>query len=546
MLRTGRNRGRHSQGQILAAAMIALVVMAFTGLTLVSLADMAYRSVARAKQRAVAGARADAGLVAAKIQLEEALVESAGGLAVDGTTGSGEVSAFVETGDARWEWEIRVVQDGGYWRLSKFIRGYGKDRGKTEVAFERQLRSYSLLNYSWFSRTGTLSFGQAFQTDGSVYAGSSLAFNNYQNQYFGGRAECVGDFSGRGDDGSQNRTFAMEGMPRQNVPAVLLDTDVEWFQHTQASAQDGGITLPPGYDYAIDFTGVDFTQPGYFTVKRRTRASWENTLSEVRDSTEGTWSNASIEIPMDFNGVIFAGAVDGDGGVTQRSSVKVKGTVQKQSVSVVATDDAFVWGNTYGGTTNGDFVRNGRSPGTDTTGTGDPVNVALVARNHIRVARDAPRILEFETALCAIDGTISPESTTANPAVDPYVGGDLTGWDLDMDGAIQTNNSDGWNELTLAPTHSGQTISESLWHLRTMGPLICKTSPSMGRWASYPGSFSSPPRNRMYGYDHDIVDHEPPAFPAALNVNTTSAWTERQGALGRIEGLEFLMPRDQQ
>jgi len=542
MLRTGQNRGRHLQGQVLAAAIIALVVMTLTGLTLVSLADMSYRAVARAKQRAVAGARADAGLVAAKIQLEDAVVESGGGLAVDGTTGSGEVPGFVQTGDARWEWEIRIVQDGAYWRLSKFVRGYGKDRGRTEVTFERQLRSYSLLNYSWFSRTGTLSFGQAFQTDGSVYAGSSLDFNNYQNQYFGGRAECVGDFRDRGDDESQNRVFEMEGMPRENVPSVLLDTDVEWFQHTQTSAQDGGIILPPGYDYAIDFTGVNLTQPGYFAAKRRMRASWENTLSEVRSSTDGTWSDVSIEIPQDFNGVVFAGAVDAGGGVTQRSSVKIRGTVQGQSVSVVATDDAFVWGNTYGGTTNGDFVRNGRDPGTDTAGTGDPVNVALVARNHIRVARDAPRILEFETALCAIDGYIKPESTSANPAVDPYVDGDLTGWDLDMNGAIETNNSDGWNELTLEPKHSGQTVSESLWHLRTMGPLICKTSPSMGRWASYPGSFYSRPRNRLYGYDHDIVDHAPPAFPAALNLNTTSAWTERRAALGQIEGLEFLMP----
>jgi hypothetical protein len=207
-------------------------------------------------------------------------------------------------------------------------------------------------------------------------------------------------------------------------------------------------------------------------------------------------------------------------------------------MSVVATDDGYFYGNTYAGTTNGDFVRDGQHPQNDRPGTGDPINVALVAYDNLRMAADAPRILEVECASAAVNGQIGVESTTANPAVAPG----STGWDLNMNGVIETTNSDGWNELTLQPRNGGQTVSEAIWHLMTQGPFISNTSPTMGRWATYPSLYANNPHNRSYGYNSDIVEYAPPAFPAALSKYQPGAWVVRKKGYRSLVGLEYLAP----
>ncbi len=548
-----RARQRGSRGQVLGGALLALIIVASAGAVLVALGEQSVRAAERSKRRLVSGFRADAGLVAARLELEQAMVDSDGSDARDGATAQGEVPSFLNDGDARWEWEVRVIRDGAYWRTTKFIRGYGSYRGQSQVVWERQLRSYSLLNYSWFTHTGSQSFGVAFRSNGAIYAGGDLNFNHNANQYFGSRVEASGGLLNRGNDESESRTFALASMPRSGVPQVVLDTDVDWFQNTYDTASHGGIVLPTGYDYAIDFTGADLTQAGTLTIKRRARQSTDNSLSTVRTSNSGTWTDYTMTIPSNFNGVIFAGAVGSNGNPTAYSSVKVKGTLQRMSTTVVATDDAFIWGNTYGGTTNGDFNRDGRHPENDSAGTGDPVNLALVAMHHIRIAKDAPRILEFEVASCAVEGTIKEEyynssfndsDTNCNPIVSPYdANGTLTGWDLDMNGTIETSNSEGWNERTLAPTHGGQTVGSKIYHLETSGPLIGNGAPSMNPWAYYPQLYNSRPHNRDYNYNPSILRYPPPAFPAALNLNTPSAWVERKPVYGTIEGLEFLAPQ---
>ena len=109
-----------------------------------------------------------------------------------------------------------------------------------------------------------------------------------------------------------------------------------------------------------------------------------------------------------------------------------------------------------------------------------------------------------------------------------------------MDGSIETSNSEGWNELTLSPTHGGQTVGSKIYHLETNGPLIGNGAPSMNPWAYYPQLYNSRPHNRDYNYNPSILRYPPPAFPAALNLNTPSAWVERKPVYGTIEGLEFL------
>lgn len=522
---------RNTAGQILATSLIALVVMMFTGLALVQLADSANRTAEYLEKQTISAAHADAAYVYAQRKLDEAI--DSGQLFADGDSDSGQVAGFAGP-DAIWEWEVANTIEGAYQREVKYVRGHGSSREGAAIVVEGQLRSYSLLNYSWFSRTGTLSFGEAFRTDGDVYAGNDLAFNNARNQYFGGRAEAGDQILGRGNDQSQNREFRLEGYPLDNVGGVRLDTDTNWFPNTYSSAQAGGIVLPPGYDYDIDMTGVNFTQSGAMTVRRRTHRS------DSYYSDSGTWSNQTIAIPADFNGIVFAGSVQANGNVgsSDLASVRLKGTLQGTSVSVVATDDAYIAGNTYGGTTAGDFVRDGRHPNNDRAGAGNPVNVALVARDEVRISSDAPRILEIEIATAAVNGQIGVESTTLNPAV--AAAG--TGWDLNMNGAIEANNADGWNEQTLQPRNGGQTVSEAIWHLMTQGPFISNTSPTTGRWATYPSLYSNQPHNRTYAYSRDVVTYPPPVFPAALSKYKAGAWVQRKHGYQSITGLEYLAP----
>jgi len=522
---------RHESGQALGLSLLALVVMMFAGLAMVSLADSSYRTARFLERQTIASARAEAGYLYAQRVLD-AEVDS-GRVFVDGDTASGEVDGLAGE-DARWEWTVRAVAEGAYQREEKMVRGYGSLEGGAKIVVEGQLLSYSLLNYSWFSRTGDLPFGNAFRTDGDVYAGDDLDFGNGVNQYFGGRVEAGDAILNRGNDAAQNRVFRLPGQPKSGLGGVRLDTDSNWFQNTQASAQSGGIQLPGGYDYEMDLTGVNFAQAGTLTLRRRTHRA------DSYASNSGTWSTTSVAIPAGFNGVVFAGTVQSNGSVLSSglSSVRVKGTLQRKSVSIVATDDGFVAGNTYGGTTNGDFVRDGRVPSNDRPGTGDPVNVALVARDNVRMAIDAPRILEAEVALASVNGQINVESTTANPAVTAGA----TGWDLNMNGVIETNNADGWNELTLQPRNGGYTASEAIWHLMTLGPFISNTTPSMGRWATYPSLYPNNPHNRTYAYSRDVVKFPPPAFPAALSKYGTGAWVVRKPGYKTLTGLDYLAP----
>lgn len=94
---------RNTAGQILATSLIALVVMMFTGLALVQLADSANRTAEYLEKQTISAAHADAAYVYAQRKLDEAI--DSGQLFADGDSDSGQVAGFAGP-DAIWEWEV--------------------------------------------------------------------------------------------------------------------------------------------------------------------------------------------------------------------------------------------------------------------------------------------------------------------------------------------------------------------------------------------------------------------------------------------------------
>ncbi len=513
---------RGKRGSVLVLAMLALVVMLYSGLTLITLAENATRTTQFAKSDCIALARAEAMLARAQVRLAD---EFKAAEEQDRELGELELKIYDPSlGGSYYEISRHEVRQGAYVTMPTILRGTGEYMGHF-VTLVQELKTYSLLNYSLFCRSGDISLGPNFRTTGDMYAGDDINFNNYPHQWFGGRVEAGDRLLNRGNEST--RHFELPGQPVEHVGRLKLDTDETWFQNTQAAAKDSGIWLPGGYDYRIDFTGINWTQGGTITIQRRSHRS------DSYASDSGTWRNYTITIPPNFNGIIFAGEVYDDGRVKSRASLMVKGTLQYQSVTCVATDDIFLTGNLYGGTTNGDFVRNGADPSQDNPGTGDPVNVGLVAYDNFRIGKECYRILEYEAAVMAVHGNVKPELYSSYSGSwryylnQPEYWGP---WDLDMDGQLENPNEWGWNEFTCEPQPGVYSSwrNRGIFHLQTMGPMIHNTQSTTGMWAMYPG-YAYPswcrPNNRNYGYTRDILKYPPPTFPAVLSKFLIGAWS---------------------
>jgi hypothetical protein len=214
----------------------------------------------------------------------------------------------------------------------------------------------------------------------------------------------------------------------------------------------------------------------------------------------------------DFNGVIF---FNGDG--------RVKGTADgrsARSVTIFSNDDMFVMDNVITGHT-------GFDPLTGLpTGTGDPVNIGLVASDYVYIDDDTPRALFIDAALMAVNSNWRTQddqlggsgTVAAHPSSAP---GPL---DLDRDGItgeFPVNNDpqpgQGWDELN---------ITSDTWVLNINGPIITYNGGSAWPWndGAVLGNADGP--TRRYNYDLDITEFPPPCFPVPLNLWKDVTWTE--------------------
>jgi len=207
-----------------------------------------------------------------------------------------------------------------------------------------------------------------------------------------------------------------------------------------------------------------------------------------------------------FNGLIF---FEDDG--------KVEGTLDGRSaccISVFATDDVIIYDNLITGHT-------GFDPATGLpNGSGEPVNLGLIANDYVFLDNNTPRVLTIEAALMSchsnwrcIGGTVAD-----HPIAGP---GPL---DLDLDGIFGETpvNDDpapglGWDELN---------ITADTWVLNICGPIITYNGGSAWPWNDGAVLAAATGPTRRYNYDMDITEFPPPCFPVPLNLWVDVSWTE--------------------
>ncbi len=208
----------------------------------------------------------------------------------------------------------------------------------------------------------------------------------------------------------------------------------------------------------------------------------------------------------EFNGMIFF-----------ENDASVKGTLDGRSgrsLSIYATDDVIVCDNIVTGHT-------GFDPATGSpNGSGDPVNLGLVAYDYVYLHRNTPRVLRIDAALmaCHANWRVLGGTIADHPVAGP---GPL---DLDLDGLSgetpynnDPNPGEGWNEAI---------ITSATWVLNINGPVITYDGGSAWPWndASVLSGASGP--TRRYNYDMDVTEFPPPCFPVPLNLWKDVNWTE--------------------
>lgn len=215
----------------------------------------------------------------------------------------------------------------------------------------------------------------------------------------------------------------------------------------------------------------------------------------------------------DFNGIVF---FEGDS--------NTRGTMNGVSgcnMTVYATNRNIIRGDIITGHSGFDPVT--RLP----NGTGDPVNLGLVAENQVRIDKRVNRILRIDAALLSRTTNWGGQA----PSLYPPPGGEynsmagLGPMDLDLDGIIgetPLNNDpgpgEGWDELTITSSH---------WILNINGPIITVSTGDATPWnsAHVLGLAGARP-TRRYNYDMDITEYPPPCFPVPLNLWKDVSWSE--------------------
>jgi hypothetical protein len=222
----------------------------------------------------------------------------------------------------------------------------------------------------------------------------------------------------------------------------------------------------------------------------------------------------------DFNGLIFFNSMAGGG---FQNGARVKGTLDGRSgrnLTVFTSYYLYIMDDVVTGHTGFDPVTG------DPNGTGNPVNVGLVARYYVYIDDDTPRVLNIDAALMSVlnawriwdDELGGSGAIASHPVAGP---GPL---DLDRDGISGESpvNHDpapgnGWDEMN---------IDADTWVLNINGPIITDHGGSAWPWNDGGVLANADGPTRRYNYDLDITQFPPPCFPVPLNLWKNVNWTE--------------------
>ncbi|MBK8230259.1 MAG: hypothetical protein IPK72_06665 [Candidatus Eisenbacteria bacterium] len=209
--------------------------------------------------------------------------------------------------------------------------------------------------------------------------------------------------------------------------------------------------------------------------------------------------------PDEFNGIIF---FEGQG--------RVKGTmngVSARNVTIFATTTNLVMADIITGLDGFDPVTFAPN------GSGNPVNIGMVAESYVGMHNNTKRVLRVDAALLSRTSNwrgLGGESDHPSAAPGPL--------DLDLDGIIGESpvnhdpvSGEGWNELT---------ITSDTWVLNINGPIITTSTGSAAPWNNSGVLAAADGPTRRYNYDLDMTQYPPPCYPVPLNLWKDVSWTE--------------------
>ena len=146
--------------------------------------------------------------------------------------------------------------------------------------------------------------------------------------------------------------------------------------------------------------------------------------------------------------------------------------------------------------------------GTDSIG--NPVRMALVARNFVYPDGYSPKLIRIESAVLATNDTWDPYGSHSDHRPNDWanLNGSLAPnsyvYDIDWDGTIESNNG------MLRTEDRNETSMLDAWALQNLGNLIVATQPNSGHWASHG-------HPRFYTYDTQLQTAEIPCYPTLPN-----------------------------
>jgi len=363
--------------------------------------------------------------------------------------------------------------------------------GNTARSIRFTVSHDTFLKYARFVETGNLGYGAGAHLYSEVYAGGNIDLDGYPVT-FDGLASAGGTINNK-SNGIFNSGYI------ENATQITLDSNVD-LDHYRALADSAGLHIDnTNPDPTINLSLFDFvtnpSQPTYNGNPYYTDPDGKN-----------------YTIPSNFNGTIF---VEGD--------ARVSGHLEGESVTIYASDDMFITGETIMGTNN------------DST----PTKMGLVAWDYVYIDEYTPRVLRIEAALMAVKNNWRPNDYNDSYDKSPRTHTVPTGsYDLDRNGSIEALNADGWNEEdllsdvnNLTTNNFGTGIYKKIWFLAIKGPIITKNGGSAGAWTSA-GSYSSGRPTRKYLGDPDIAFYPPPNFPVILNRWNITGWREVETPAG--------------
>ena len=235
-----------------------------------------------------------------------------------------------------------------------------------------------------------------------------------------------------------------------------------------------------------------------------------DTIVSYRNVAVGNTVSGQPLHESEFNGIIF---FQGDG--------KVKGKmdgVSATNVTVFGTNIVTIYSDIITG-------QKGYDPVTLLpNGSGDPVNIGIVAESYVAIDGGVSRVLRIDAALLSRTSNWRGLGTVGGH---PVATGPL---DLDLDGIIgeQPVNNDpgpgeGWDESTKPP---GTGVDANTWVLNINGPIITMATGSAFPWNDSGVLANATGPTRRYNYDLDMTQYPPPCFPVPLNLWKDVSWTE--------------------